>query len=1147
MKILSIRLKNINALKGEWKIDFTKEPFNGSGLFAITGPTGAGKTTLLDAICLALYSRTPRMSSISQNSNELMTRHTSDCLVEVEFAVKDQSYRAFWSQRRARGKADGALQAAKTELAYLGGPLDGRIITDRLNKKPKEVEQLTGLDFQRFTQSMMLAQGGFAAFLEANANDRADLLEQLTGTEIYGDISKKVYEIQKEQKHELDLLSSRADGLQLLSAEELEQKKAEFSQIKTLADKTKQQQTSLYKQQQWRASLDQAQADKQTAEEQLKQAQAQQKTHEHDLQRLAAHAHAHAALLLADFNILQNTEKAVQDSHKNLQTMHAQEQQQSQQVEQYSWQYYQYAQQHLDNINNQLLSAINEEEKLQAERQQTPQHAQLAELLSGWRNQFYSFEKLHTDIKKEEAKQLELLTQSKQLNAELNGQQSALKQQEEAILPLKVDLEKQQNTLEHILEQRAYKDWQQQLTDLYEQSRYYQSLSYIYTDEHKQQHKQTVQQQRLGELKQEITAQEKLRDALRIEYKNLDDQVKDKERLLLQEQRIASLEQHRAQLQPDEACPLCGSHEHPAISAYQALNVSQTQQSLADKQAEREALEAKGKACTAQLQRLQAEQELLTKQQTDLNNEQQTLQADKTAFLTSLGLATNLTEEDFNAAQQHYQQELEALNKRLSAIDQAQKALKQSESNYSKAEQEIQSTKHLIARHKQNIEYQAQQQINVAERISALKTELKTQQQQLNEQLINLGYALPENPQQWLQERQAEALQWQTGTNKLAELALLINKLTSQQKQAEQQLQTAQQRWQKLAANEGQTCPLIENPEQALVAAGQQLQECEHNLAQTRGQIHSLKQRLEQAKTAYEEQQTRWQAQLEQSHFADQEAFLQALLPTTEAQQLQALQKEIETSLQNANTLLKAATDSIQKLSEQPLTELSSVELNQQREEIDTQLSELNRQFGTLENTLKTDENNRQTQQTLLASIEKQRAHYDQWLQLDSLIGSATGSKYRKFVQGLTLDHLISLANLQLAVLHNRYQLSRREQGELEIEIVDTWQGDTRRDTRTLSGGESFLVSLALALALSELVSQKTRIDSLFLDEGFGTLDNETLEMALNALDNLNAEGKTISIISHVEALKERIPVQIKVRKSAGMGYSSLDDCYRVS
>ena len=172
MKILSIRLKNINALKGEWKIDFTQEPFNGSSLFAITGPTGAGKPTMLDAICLALYCRTPRMSSISKNSNELMTRHTADCLVEVEFAVKDQGYRAFWSQRRARDKADGALQDARTELAHL----DGRIITDKLSEKPKEVERLTGLDFHRFTQSMMLAHGGFAAFLEANANDRAGLL-----------------------------------------------------------------------------------------------------------------------------------------------------------------------------------------------------------------------------------------------------------------------------------------------------------------------------------------------------------------------------------------------------------------------------------------------------------------------------------------------------------------------------------------------------------------------------------------------------------------------------------------------------------------------------------------------------------------------------------------------------------------------------------------------------------------------------------------------------------------------------------------------------------------------------------------------------------------------------------------------------------
>ncbi len=114
------------------------------------------------------------------------------------------------------------------------------------------------------------------------------------------------------------------------------------------------------------------------------------------------------------------------------------------------------------------------------------------------------------------------------------------------------------------------------------------------------------------------------------------------------------------------------------------------------------------------------------------------------------------------------------------------------------------------------------------------------------------------------------------------------------------------------------------------------------------------------------------------------------------------------------------------------------------------------------------------------------------------------------------------------------------------MQILDTWQADALRDIRTLSGGESFLVSLALALALSDLVSQRTGIDSLFLDEGFGTLDGETLEVALDALDQLNASGKTIGIISHVEALKERIPVQLKVRKGVGLGHSGLERRYAV-
>jgi exonuclease SbcC len=220
MKILSLRLKNLNSLKGEFNVDFRQSPFCDTSLFAITGATGAGKTTLLDAICLALYHQTPRMKVVSASSNELMTRHTAEAMAEVEFEIKGIAYRAFWSQRRARDQVDGNLQAPRVELARVD---TGEVITTKIQEKLSITEELSGLDFDRFTRSMLLAQGGFAAFLNAGANERAELLEELTGTEIYGRISAKVFEKTQQQKIELDQLKSQLSGVTPLTQEQLDE------------------------------------------------------------------------------------------------------------------------------------------------------------------------------------------------------------------------------------------------------------------------------------------------------------------------------------------------------------------------------------------------------------------------------------------------------------------------------------------------------------------------------------------------------------------------------------------------------------------------------------------------------------------------------------------------------------------------------------------------------------------------------------------------------------------------------------------------------------------------------------------------------------------------------------------------------------
>ena len=318
MRIHTIRLANLNALTGTWEIDLD-HPAYADNIYALTGPTGAGKTTILDAISLALYGRTPRLERIGKSGNEIMSRHRGACHAEITFSTRAGRYRSHWSQHRARRKAGGELQNPKHELADANS---GELLATGLKDVATAIERLTGMDYQRFTRAMLLAQGDFAAFLRAAPDERAPLLEQITGTEIYSRISIAVHNRLRAALEQQRQLAAETAGITPLDAAThaaLTQKTVALQeQLTALA--TRQQQTS--------AALTRAQniagliAERATLADQQTAHQAALARFAPERERLAAAQRA--AQFDADYARLDTLRRAQQQDRTTLATLDAQ-------------------------------------------------------------------------------------------------------------------------------------------------------------------------------------------------------------------------------------------------------------------------------------------------------------------------------------------------------------------------------------------------------------------------------------------------------------------------------------------------------------------------------------------------------------------------------------------------------------------------------------------------------------------------------------------------------------------------------------------------------------------------------------------------------------------------------------------------------
>lgn len=1133
MKFLQLEILNLASLdkQGGEVINFEEGALGESTIFSIVGPTGSGKSTLLDAICLALYNRAPRYPRKKGDKNQnieifgaadasesnrlaptdsrnILTRGKKEGYSKLTFLANNGSiYRAEWHVRFQRVR----YENAKTALYKI--TRNGEEITEE-TADWNELPNIIGLDYDQFLRTVLIAQGSFANFLTAKENERYELLEKLIGCEeTYTNIATEIKKAKDQATDAYNQMAASVEAVKqnLLDDEELAQLKEKIARLEKAEKELDSQLQAISKDLQWFEENDKqikqiaiCQTDMEQAADAIKAMQTQ-------ILRLQLHDEVQPAV-----NQLQEIERQTQSIHEQEENILKAE----------------------GNIKSQE-SAIDESEKTLASLKEAESKAQeqlekALPVIAEARALKTKMEAAMPNLKeKKEALELaqkENQTALKDVEENARNIQKWEAETEKANLALKAtqeEIAKQKQVL-HEATQAAEQAWEKERNKTAGQN-----IEEL-------QNSKTVADRKLQDVQQAIKVVAHLDTATAEKQKNEERiQVLDKRNAEIDEAlgklTIEALTQetltlrnaytlmvsekweiHRANLTEGKPCPLCGSTTHPYHTDNRQFEEATTELS--------QLLKAK-----EDLLKLQQKQEKnLSGERKQNDGEVQTLQKQQ---------------EKLSGEIASYEEDWKALIAQYPKIPKAEAELKSLLPIYENKAKDASSKLSLFNKIQKEIERLTQLKDKAVKDEAAYESKASTI---LNKAQENTSIC----------------------STKLAEQKALTNNLTSQQKSKEEAYVKALQAWNsaKKEMEEWQEkykqILNVEEPdaaEQRLTAAKDEATKAADNqneninklkteLANSKGSHQTM---LSQNKTMKENLQTKekeldlwieeYNKQFEEKSieppFIDRNTIREMLHSAEDWNAIRREKDEKEKAVASTTALYQSAEKAHQQhLEHQPAQTRDALLAIQQEYQERSQRNELIAANARMQNHQEAVKLLGDKAEALkLVTQEK-----DDWTAITDAIG-ADGKTLRKIAQCYTLSFLIAHANQEIRKFNTRYELQQVKHS-LGIRVIDHDRADDIRDTTSLSGGETFIVSLGLALGLSALSSRNISFENLFIDEGFGTLDPDTLATVIDSLAMLqSSQGKKVGVISHTDTMSERITTQIRIIKNGNSGSSHIE------